>query len=156
MNERNKECSINMQLYIVTEEIITVSYVSGQFFQDILPSDGPDSTRGSSLFGTRSPLPSSTAGGAKATKPSAPSPRKTGANESDSDMTETESEWEKERALKKAQKDEELEKVIVETFSCKGKIPFVRVDCEQFCNTRDLRKKYDCLESIVFVLIILL
>ena len=79
--------------------------------QDILPSDGPDSTRGSSLFGTLSPLPKNSAGNAKATKPSAVSPRKTNANESDSEATETESEWEKERAFKKAQKEEEQEKV---------------------------------------------
>ena len=59
------------------------------------------------MFGTRSPLPSITAGDAKAGKPS---PRKTGANESDSEITESESEWEKEKARKKAQRDEELEK----------------------------------------------
>lgn len=79
--------------------------------QDILPSDGPDSTRGSSLFGTLSPLPKNSAGNAKATKLSAASPRKTNANESDSEATESESEWEKERAFKKAQKEEEQEKV---------------------------------------------
>ena len=77
------------------------------FSQDILPSDGPDTTKGSSLFGTRSPLPSVSASEAK---PKA-SPIKAEANESDSEATETESEWEKERAQKKAQKDEELEKV---------------------------------------------
>ena len=79
--------------------------------QDILPSDGLDATRGSSLFGTTSPLPQNTAGNAKAAKPSAASPRKTAADDSDSEATETESEWEKERASKKAQKEEEQQKV---------------------------------------------
>ena len=81
--------------------------MSFYFLQDILPSDGPDTTKGSSLFGTRSPLPSSTARDVKTAKPSAESARKSGANDSDSEVTESESEWEKERALQKAQKDEE-------------------------------------------------
>ena len=69
--------------------------------KDLLPSDGPDTTRGSSLFGTRSSPATNTPGDVKAKK-TAPSPRKSGANDSDSEATETESEWEKERAMKKA------------------------------------------------------
>ena len=84
------------------------SYFEIRFLQDILPSDDPDTTKGSSLFGTRSPLPSVTVNDAT---PAANFSRKTEANESHSEETETESEWEKERAQKKAQRDEEIEKV---------------------------------------------
>ena len=84
------------------------SYFEIRFLQDILPSDDPDTTKGSSLFGTRSPLPSVTVNDST---PAASFSRKTEANESHSEDTETESEWEKERAQKKAQRDEEIEKV---------------------------------------------
>ena len=78
-----------------------------------MPSDDPDTTKGSSLFGTRSPLPSVTVNDSK---PAASFSRKTEANESHSEDTETESEWEKERAQKKAQRDEEIEKVSWSSF----------------------------------------
>ncbi|XP_027038331.1 trichohyalin-like [Pocillopora damicornis] len=76
---------------------------------DLLPSDGPDTTRGSSLFGTRSPPPTKTVGETKPQLKVAASPRKTDVNDSDSEVTESEGEWEKERALEKAKEKEKQE-----------------------------------------------
>ena len=92
----------------MTYELLYHRILKFVFLQDILPSDDPDTTKGSSLFGTRSPLPSVTVNDAT---PAASLSRKTEANESHSEDTETESEWEKERAQKKAQRDEEIERV---------------------------------------------
>ncbi|XP_022803543.1 trichohyalin-like [Stylophora pistillata] len=81
---------------------------------DLLPSDGPDTTRGSSLFGTRSPPPTKTTGENKPQKKVAASPRDTDANDSDSEVTESEGEWEKERALEKAKEKERQEQEALE------------------------------------------